>query len=72
MFLVRRLISYEGVFDVQMFLLLSVEMIIFIHLIYQHSLVYLFIVPDVVGEAGAKQTNEPSKGQAVRTVSIVG
>lgn len=38
---------------------------------YIYSSLYI-IVPDVVGEAGASQTNEPSKGQAVRTVSIVG
>ena len=65
MFLVIRLISYEVVFDVQIILLVALEMIMF------YSSLHI-IVPDVVGEAGASQTNEPSKGQAVRTVSIVG
>lgn len=44
MFLVRRLISFEGVFDVQMFLLLSIE-IKKIYIDVKHTIILLFLHP---------------------------
>lgn len=44
MFLVNRLISYEGVFDVQMFLLLSIE-IKKVYIDVKHTITPLFLHP---------------------------
>lgn len=44
MFLINRLISYEGVFDVQMFLLLSIE-IKKIYIDVKHTIILLFLHP---------------------------